>query len=306
MSRRSERSRLARRRCPVALSRLATLCGHMSTSERLRKARSTLLDRLFDELTSGKVSDEKTQADRILAAKPPRTTPAEFEAAERAGAIKVVPFRLPGVTVLNPAPIRATLAGNDRVRVKLLATTFGVTEFKKETKTLPIEVALSGLLLSSDEVVGVRFYDLGGEVQFMKALRLVELSNQNDQEHLEKFIEVSAVAATLGAGSPAWRSNRRACSRLARRLPALARSDRPHPAARSTRTRKRPPRRSNRLRRNPCWRWRTSPRSATGLTGSSWTSSLILSRARVGRSTSPRTLRPQRVSPRWYCLRSGA
>jgi hypothetical protein len=160
-----------------------------------------LLDRLFDELTSGKVDDEKTQADRILSAKPLRTTPAEFDAAALAGTIKIFPFRLPGITVVNPAPIRATIAGNDRIRVKLLVTTFGVTEFKKETKTLPLEVALSGLLLPSDEIVGVRFYDLGGQVQFMKALRLVELSNQNDQEHIEKFLEVSAVAATLGAGA---------------------------------------------------------------------------------------------------------
>jgi hypothetical protein len=159
-----------------------------------------LLDRVYDELTSGSVAeDEQRQSDRILAARGRLVSPAEFQAGIHSA--KIFPFRLPGMTVLEDAPISAERRPGNRVWIKLPVHVLGTSEFRAETNTLPVQVFTSGIELPEREIVGVRLYDLGGEIQYRPAIWLVGLSNQTDTTIAEKVGEVAGIALTLGTGA---------------------------------------------------------------------------------------------------------
>ena len=160
-----------------------------------------LLDRMYDELTSGSVgADERKQADRILSAKSRRIAPADFQAGvEKA---KIFPFRLPGVTVFNAAPISAERRKGGRIWVKQnVNSVLGNSEFRAETQTLPTTLFTSGIELPEDEIVGVKMYDLGGVVQYRPALFLVELANATDMKELSIVGEITMLGLTLGSGA---------------------------------------------------------------------------------------------------------
>jgi hypothetical protein len=159
-----------------------------------------LISRLYDELTSGYVSDEESaQADRIIRAKGRATTEAEFTA--RAENAKVFPYRLPGLTVIADALIMAAIRPGGRVWVKQPTRTLGIGEFAEETRTLPVDVFIGGIELPEDEIVGVRMYDLGGEVRYRPALYLVQLANETDRVTAEKVGEAVALGLTVGSGA---------------------------------------------------------------------------------------------------------
>ena len=161
-----------------------------------------VLDRVLDELTSGSVAkEEQAEADWILAIKKERIGPAKFGEGGLAAGALVFPLRLGGPTVLDPAPIFATLGARGMVHVKIPVAVLGTKKFAEEVRTLPSKVATSGLDLPADQIVGVRLYDFGGIVQFMPAVQLVELSNRQTRETIQKVVEVAAIAATLGTGA---------------------------------------------------------------------------------------------------------
>lgn len=159
-----------------------------------------MLDRLYDELTGGSVSEEETvQANRILAAKTRRITPGEF-ATGMANA-KVFPYRLPGLTVFNDAPIMAERRGEGRVWVRQPVRVLGTDEFRQDTRTLPSQTFTSGIELPENEVVGVHMYDLGGVVHYRPALYLVQLANETTTTVYQKMGEAGALGLTLGSGA---------------------------------------------------------------------------------------------------------
>ncbi|HWM10484.1 MAG TPA: deaminase [Solirubrobacteraceae bacterium] len=159
-----------------------------------------LLDRMFDELTSGSVdAEEQEQADRILRVKTARTSPADF--VRTMHETKVFPFRLPGLTVFSSASIQAERREGGRIWVKQPARVGFTSLYDRETRTLPEEVFTHGIELPEDEIVGVRLYDLGGTIMFRPALILVQLSNETDTTVLTKMAEIAGIALTLGSGS---------------------------------------------------------------------------------------------------------
>ncbi|OLB65503.1 MAG: hypothetical protein AUI10_06385 [Actinobacteria bacterium 13_2_20CM_2_72_6] len=122
-----------------------------------------LLDRMFDELTSGSVAaEEQAQADRIMQAKATLVAPGQFQQQLRAA--KIFPYRLPGLTVLDDAPISAERGQGGAIHVKLPVRVLGTDMFKAETATLPAEAFIGGIDLPETEIVGVRLYDLGGSM----------------------------------------------------------------------------------------------------------------------------------------------
>lgn len=159
-----------------------------------------LLDRLFDEITSGSVGDdEQRQADRIMGVKSSRISAEDFaEGAQRA---KVFPYRLPGLTVLDDAPLHAERRGEGKIWVRQPVRVLGTSMFRDETRTLPAEAFIGGIELPENEVVGVRMYDLGGTVIYRPALILVQLSNENTTATLTKIAEVAGIGLTLGTGA---------------------------------------------------------------------------------------------------------
>jgi hypothetical protein len=159
-----------------------------------------LLDRLFDEITSGSIGDdEQRQADRIMGAKSSRISPEDFaEGAQRA---KVFPYRLSGLTVLDDAPLHAERRGEGKIWVRQPVRVLGTSMFRDETQTLPDEAFIGGIELPEDEVVGVRLYDLGGTVIYRPALILVQLSNENTTATLTKIAEIAGIGLTLGTGA---------------------------------------------------------------------------------------------------------
>ncbi|MCB0589207.1 MAG: hypothetical protein KDD06_28220, partial [Phaeodactylibacter sp.] len=159
-----------------------------------------LLERLFDQLTQGSVGEEEQrEASRILYIKsmhiPTSEIPTELSE------IKVFPYRLPGLTVFHDAPIMAERAGGGSIRVEQPVRVLGTDEFRPETITLPTQVFINGIEIPENEIIGVKMYDLGGEIHFRPALYLIQLSNETDATVLQKILEVSAIGITLGAGS---------------------------------------------------------------------------------------------------------
>ena len=158
-----------------------------------------MVDRMFDELTSGSVAeDEQHQADRLLRAKTATISPEAFLQGMQTA--KVFPCRLPGFTVLDDAPIMAERRGGGRVWVKLPTRVLGTDMFRAETATLPVDVFIGGVELPENEIVGVRMYDLGGEVVYRPALVLVQLSNEATTTVLTKIAEIVGIGLTLGTG----------------------------------------------------------------------------------------------------------
>ncbi|OLE29376.1 MAG: hypothetical protein AUG44_04410 [Actinobacteria bacterium 13_1_20CM_3_71_11] len=158
-----------------------------------------LLDRMFDELTSGSVAaEEQAQADRIMQAKATLVAPGQFQ--QQVQAAKIFPYRLPGLTVLDDAPISAERGQGGAVHVKLPVRVLGTGMFKAETATLPAEAFIGGIDLPETEIVGVRLYDLGGPVVYRPALFLVQLSNETDTTILTKIAEAAGIGLSLGAG----------------------------------------------------------------------------------------------------------
>jgi hypothetical protein len=159
-----------------------------------------LLDRLYDELTSGSVSsEEQEEANRILRVKANRIAPEDFEAGMRNA--KIFPFRLPGLTVISDAPLFAERRAGGKVWVRMPVRVLGTDEFRGETSTLPTETFLSGLELPENEIVGVKLYDEGGTVVYRPAIYLVELANNTDTTVATKVGEAAFIGLTLGGGS---------------------------------------------------------------------------------------------------------
>jgi hypothetical protein len=159
-----------------------------------------VIDRLFDELTTGsKDADEQREADRLLKVKAARMTPEEFGTAIRTA--KIFPFRLPGFTVYDSAPISAERRPGGRIRVHMPTRVLGTAMFRADTGTLPADTFINGIELPETEIVGVRMYDLGGAVAYRPALFLVELSNETSTTVLSKMVEAIGIGLTLGAGS---------------------------------------------------------------------------------------------------------
>ena len=161
-----------------------------------------LLDRVFDELTSGSVdATEQQQADRILQVNTRRTVGAgAFDVAATSRRTKIFPFRLPGLTVLNDAPIQARRVQGG-IWVHSFVRVLGTEEFRAETSTLPERYFLDGIVLPENEVIGVRLYDQGGIIHYTTPLFLIQLANATNQRTLEKIIEAAGIGLTLGAGA---------------------------------------------------------------------------------------------------------
>jgi hypothetical protein len=160
------------------------------------------LHRLFDELTSGSVSaEEQQQADRILQVTARQTVSVgAFEAAATSRRTKIFPFRLPGFTVLNDAPIEARRERGG-VWVHSFVRVLGTAEFRAETTTLPTEYFLSGIVLPETEVIGVRLYDQGGIIHYTTPPFLIQLANATNQQVLEKILETVGIGLTFGTGA---------------------------------------------------------------------------------------------------------
>jgi hypothetical protein len=163
-----------------------------------------LLERLYDELTSGVTSDEEAaQAQRILVARTAATvTPEMFDRDVAPGGLRVFPYRKGGITV-RPAIPWASFIGGGKVFVRMSINVRTDPTFDEDTKTLPLEVFTGkGMVLEADQIVGVRFYDEGGgAVQPVPALQLVALKNEGVTHTFEKIGETAGLALGVVGGS---------------------------------------------------------------------------------------------------------
>ena len=158
-----------------------------------------VLDRVLDELSKlwGGAA-ETAAAERIMRARSTRLPPEQVQAGILGA--KIFPFRLPGLTVMTDAPIEAERRPGNRVRVSLPPRVSGT--YPEEARDLPWEVFGAGIELPEDEIVGVRMYDLGGEVMYRPAIFLVQLHNQTDAQTLASMATTAGLVLG-GAGSAA-------------------------------------------------------------------------------------------------------
>lgn len=153
------------------------------------------LARLCEEVTSGYVSDEEhKQAQRVLRAWAQHVGLERFSRAVEDKRTKVFPVRKSGPTVRAPVS-PAVRASPDGLKVSLSSKVAEYPEWQalKETH----------FHIPYDEVVGVRLYDAGGAVRYVPALFLVEVSNAEERNTLQKCGEMFALGLTLGLGGGA-------------------------------------------------------------------------------------------------------
>lgn len=186
---------------------VAVAFAEAATDEQLRKLASTpegrrLLDRLFDELTSGQVGDdEQKQANRILAIKT-RTLLTEEQFAkgvQYARSHFVLPYKKPGLTVLTPSPIYARRLPDGKIAVHTRSDIYGTDYYRDPDVRLP-ERIWDEVVLNETDVVGVKFYDEGGTISYFPALYLLQLENESTRVALEKAGEAFGIGLTLGFG----------------------------------------------------------------------------------------------------------
>lgn len=153
-----------------------------------------LVERLFDELTSGNVSeDEMRRAWLLLAVESQRRYPSPDDFGRALTHTRIFSYESMGFTN-SGAPITASRRGDGRLEVHLTARSFR-TGYSEDFLTL----SGTDYVLEPDELVGVRLYDEGGVLLYVPALYLQLLSNK-DAAHLAlKMLEAGAMGLGLGA-----------------------------------------------------------------------------------------------------------
>ena len=185
-----------------------------------------LLLRLYDELTSGYLSEEESkQAERVLMARARHIDPRKFINPEQHAT--VIPYAGLGLTKLSSASLTVKRLPNGRIWVR----SHMKPQDWKHAKRLPSAAfaAGQGQEFDPDEVVGVYMYDEGGKTIYVPAMFLLQLSNMEDAKAATMMGEAVFTGLTLGAGGGAAAGGEQAVARggmwAARGLKALRVAD---------------------------------------------------------------------------------
>ncbi len=178
------------------------------------------LNIVYEAIITGDVSEfEREQAKRIIETKLRQIGPeAYIKGAKRTsqGApTPIFPVRFMRVTGGDYAPPLAKMMPNGHIRVRYPVAVGSMSMFKDEMRTLG-DVFGAGMDLNPNEIVGIKDYEKGGdvEVQYLPALVLIDYSNQAIQSTSGKIVEVSITAATLGFGGGAVAGGRAAAEEM--------------------------------------------------------------------------------------------
>jgi hypothetical protein len=170
-----------------------------------------MLNVVYAAIITGSVTAfEREQANRIIKAKLLRIAPEDYikGAKQRIGGAPtpIFPVRFMRVTPgYDYAPPLAKLMPNGRVRVSYPVAVKDMSMFKEEVRTLPNVFGGEGEEFHANEIVGIKDYEKGGnvDVQYLPALALIDYSNQAIESTSGKIVEVSLFAATMGIGGGA-------------------------------------------------------------------------------------------------------
>ena len=171
-----------------------------------------LLDSMYEHIITGHLSGEDEQAARKILQAKTRQIPMEsfITRAERA---QIFPVRQMGLTVYDDSPLEAWLLPNGNIKVKLMARVAHTSDFAEEARTLRGNVFGEGEELRPDELIGVKDYDLNGEIEFYPAAALLMLANKTDTSTWGTIRNTIFTGASFGLGGAAA-----ATTRLARYL----------------------------------------------------------------------------------------
>jgi hypothetical protein len=159
-----------------------------------------LLSRMYDELTSGSMSDEESgQANRILDIKM-KSSKAEMPA--NAEDLKVFPNLSMRITSPDSAPLKVTRLENGKIRVSVSSLS-GVQNLYGDLDIVKNGTIFTGIELDETELIVLKEYSTGDEPKVVPALYLLSVSNQNETKHAENTAEVAMTAASLGGGGAA-------------------------------------------------------------------------------------------------------
>ncbi|MCX5328335.1 polymorphic toxin type 5 domain-containing protein [Streptomyces sp. NBC_00140] len=159
-----------------------------------------LLDSLSRHLISGNLSANDEQAAHLIEVARARQIPVE-DYISRAGRAPIFPVRQMGVTRSDDAPLSARRLPDGRIWVKLPSRVRGMDMFAEESATLPLNAFLhDGLVLEPDELVGIRDYDAGGEVEFLPATALLVMGSKSYTSTWHSIGSAAATGASLGVG----------------------------------------------------------------------------------------------------------
>jgi hypothetical protein len=118
--------------------------------------------------------------------------------------IMTFPLRMPkGLFRLSQAPISAHRTGNSIVVSQPLNSVLGDDMFRRETRTLPLDVFTGGLKLAPDDVVRVRVYDDNEKIICVTGEQMLELSKASDNATALAILGTALDAASImapGAG----------------------------------------------------------------------------------------------------------
>jgi hypothetical protein len=152
-----------------------------------------LLDVVLDGATRNWVGEAETAAsERISAALIASRPQAAVE--QEIFNTMVFPFKLPGLTVVSDAAIFAEQRPGGRIWVRQEARVYYQGAYPDEVATLPPEVFGEGLVIPDNQVVGIRMYDLGGQVIHRPAAFLLRLGNETDATIIGNMVTTAGLA----------------------------------------------------------------------------------------------------------------
>jgi hypothetical protein len=165
-----------------------------------------MLDRIFDDLATGDVDErEMVQIDKILGAKASINLIPYPQEPEEIKNIKIFPFRLPGFTVGDSAPIIAERRAGGKIWVKIPDRVRA--DYPEEAKTGIYHATLHGVELNENEMIGIKNYE-SGELIYRPALYLIALSSQSTERTFDKMKEAVFIVGSVGMGGIAASSSK--------------------------------------------------------------------------------------------------
>jgi len=154
-----------------------------------------LLDRMYDELTSGSADQEEMQqADRILRIKSQQIPSSDFP--QNVGQVKIFPFHSGWA---NNTVYRVTRRSDGDIHVRMSALSWA--DYHNQMSNIPERIATSGIILRENEIIGIKQIDEGGGIIYRPSLIMVQLQNQSVSDAINNAITAASIGLTLGSGA---------------------------------------------------------------------------------------------------------
>jgi Domain of unknown function (DUF4157) len=136
-------------------------------------------------------------ASRIMDARVGAVSPEKWRAATPEN-VKIFPYMPQGLTTFGQTPMDVEVTPEGNVRVQVSGRVPG--KYPNEWKTLPQNIATQAYEIPGDEIIAIRRYDQGGNLQVVPAIYLAQLDAEYLVDTAGKVQAVAGLGAAVGGG----------------------------------------------------------------------------------------------------------